>query len=541
MEILSDNLQKFAENNKKKKKVKEDFHQALTTDIILLESSLKRLISENDDNFIFNELKNVNLDDLPFPLIGRIQTILNYLPQNILHLYRTTVITKDLLKEYPTKPEKPDTNVKEKIKEYNETVKKYNIDVKKISDWNIKINTLMEYLDSVITVDLYGDLTFDISDKPYVYFKFLNTGIDEIEIFMLDLKNCPAPPIKKIKAIHIEDISGLLPSFLKSANEVRVYFETLTEAEEFHNSKDYVEAVYEKYLIKNDTMASDGGEWGMFNKRKTNLATPVMAPFSMNTLPTPVNLNSGEDEQEKESFYDDDYEANLSDCYYAKNDLIDRIYSIVPKDFFDKYGSVLVNPDMFIVGISDNKKWRKYEDIYFRYLGDETEADEELENTSEYSEELYEYMNDNLGIKTGSLKDCLHDIGVLNDRTDISFKEALKKVLDVENFDDDWEEEADFYSLQELDNYPTFEMLFNKLSNKDKQKIYTDSGVSTERELREEVEFEEHQDFENFEITEFTDNILTVFCGGDWQIPAKITFGMNNGKLAVKDYHLDMN
>ena len=539
MEILSGDLRKFAENNKKQKQVKEQFHLALTTTIVSLESSLKKLFSENEQSFIFNELKKVDLNELPFPLIGRIQTILNYLDQSILHDYRKNYITKELLKEFPEKPEKPDTNIKEKIKEYNDIVKKYNIEVKKVSDWNVKINTLMEYLDSVITVDLYGDTEFDIIDKPYVYFKFLNTDIDEIEVFMLDLKNCPAPPIKNIKSIKIEDISGKLPSFLKSANEVRVYFETMADAEEFNNSKDYVEGVYEKYLIKNDTMAKDGGEWGMFNNRKKNLSEPVIDPFSINNLPIPVNLNSGEDEEEKETFYDDDYEVNLSDCYYAKIGLMD-VYGIVPKDFFDKYGSLLINPNRFIVGISDNKKWRKSDDIYFRYLGDISDADEYLETESEYSEDLSDYLDTNIGIKKGTLKECLQDIGILNQNHKITFKDALKEVLNIDNFNSDWEDDAEMENLQDIDGFPTFEMLFNKLSTKEQNEVLKTTGVSTVKELREEVEFDEKQDFENFEITELNDKILSIHCGGDWQIPAKITFGLENGKVVVKDYHLDL-
>ena len=424
MENLKEfDLEKFVENGRKIKQVKNDFDKCLNTDIIELESSIKKLFA-NEQIYIYKELINLKLENISVSKVGRVQTILNYVSQTYLDLYRKEFESVNKLRDFIPIPERPEKVSAEVIKEYNESIKKIRESNTKIKDWNTKIYTLKEFLDSIIFIDIYGDKTMDVSLMPYLYFKFLNTDIDEIEIFMSELKNCSAPPVKKIKAIRIEDISDRLPKFLKSANEVRVFFNNNDEANEFHASKDYVESVYEKYIIKNDTMFADGGEWGMYNNRKNNLNESVIQDFSLDTIPTPISLNDGEIE-ENEKFNDSDYEVDLSDCYYTQ---IDNLFAIVPKEFYDKYGTILTNKKMFITGISDNKKWKRT-DIYFEYSGNNDDGYDYLSVMSEYSEELNEYISSNININIKN-NDENNDENTYNSAQDFVFAYGLHEYSD---------------------------------------------------------------------------------------------------------------
>lgn len=260
-------LVKFLENSKKSKKVKTDLKKCFNSEIYELKDNIK-ILFENEQNFILKEIKLLDINLISFSQIGRLQTILKFLVQENLNKYRTHIQNTYFIKDFLKSPEKPKSGSdKSMIEKYNKEIKEWQDESKKIKEFNSKLDTLTEWLESNITVDLYGDTTLNITNLPYVYFKFFNTDINEIEVFIQELKSCAVYPVKNIKRITIDDISANLPNFLKSVNEVRVYFETELEAEELNNSYDYVQGVYEKYVIKNDIMKKDGGEWGMYNKR----------------------------------------------------------------------------------------------------------------------------------------------------------------------------------------------------------------------------------------------------------------------------------
>ncbi len=385
-------LSKFLENSKKIKKTKEDFKRCFNSEIYELDANIKKLY-ENEHKFILKELNLLDLNSISVPQVGRLGTILNYLNQEYLDNYRQHIKNNYSLKEYPVAPIAPEIADKKSIEEFNKKVKTWKDECKIISEYNSKYKNVLEWLDTNIILDMYGDENLDITDLPYIYFKFLNTDIDEIEVFIQELKSCPAEPVKNIKRVTIEDISYKLPSFLKSANEVRVYFLNMEHATDLNNSKDYVEGVYEKYVIKNDTMKKDGGEWGMFNERKDNLNQPVINNFSFNNLPTPTNLNGGDDEMVEIDFYASDYTVDISDCIYAEIEVENKsLFAIVPKDYWNEYNTILVNNKMIIHGISDNKEWYK-KDIYFTTYDEKCDyAKEYLSDNSEYSEELQNYI-----------------------------------------------------------------------------------------------------------------------------------------------------
>jgi hypothetical protein len=520
---MSDNLnidlKKFAENAKKIRKVKEDFDKCLNAEIVELELGIKTLFNENEQLHIYNQLTKLDLNSISVPKVGRLQTILDFVAQEYLDKYRNHFLTNNARKEFPEAPKRPEGTDKTVIKEFNDTVQAWQKEVKQIKDWNTKYNTLTEYLDSIITVDLYGDTTLNVTALPYVYFKFMNTDIDEIEVFIQELKTCPAPPVKKIKSIKIEDIKDKLPAFVKSAKEVRVYFDTIQDAEELHGSADYVGGVYEKYVIKNDLMKKDGGEWGIFNKRKDNLANPVVGGFSLVSAPSPVNLNSGQGYAPDEDFYNEDYEVSLTDCYYAEAEISgDDIFAIVPKAFWDKYKTILVNKKMTITGISDNSKFTRKE-IYFMYMGDVTEGSNYISDEAEYSTELSEYLDADSQLSP--------------------FKRKLKMLLEINSFDEkDWIYDCESYNLTELQGFPDTEKLIAKLTPKAEMEFYKQAGVNSKKQYEDEIGYED-QDLENCDLVSLTDTQLEIRCGGDWQHPASITFGLKDGKIVVTDYHLE--
>jgi hypothetical protein len=403
-DLSIEDLKIFSDRIKKTKNANNDFIACLNSETHMLKDTLDKL-NTNDGEYILQVLLKFDLNTIDIYRVGRLLSILDNVPQNYLNKYRTYFFDTHIIKELPTKLIAPEPEFgkvldKDVILEFNKSLKEWGIETDNIIEWNRKIEIITENLNDNITIDLYGDITLDTINLPFVYFKFLNTDIDEIENFIHELRNCQLSIIKKIKTVEIVDIKDKLPSFLKSANEVRVFFTIIEEVEELHGCSDYIGSVYEKYIIKNDTMKKDGGEWGMFNQRKDNLDNPQVGSFSiqtaMNNIVNTPTLNSGDIEEEDSEFYSEDYEVSLSDCIYSTIKLEDGIvaFSIIPSDFYEEYKTILVNPNMFIEGISDNKKWRKH-DIYFRYLGTVDEAKEYLDdNDCSSNIELYNSIND---------------------------------------------------------------------------------------------------------------------------------------------------
>ena len=397
-DLSIEDLKLFSDRIKKTKNANNDFIACLNSETHMLKDTLDKL-NTNDGEYILQVLLKFDLNTIDIYRVGRLLSILDNVPQNFLNKYRTYFFETHFIKELPInliapEPEFGKVLDKDVILEFNKSLKEWRIETDNIIEWNRKIEIITENLNDNITIDLYGDITLDTTNLPFIYFKFLNTDIDEIENFIHELRNCQLSIIKKINTVEIVDIKDKLPSFLKFANEVRVFFTTIEEAEELHSCSDYIGSVYEKYIIKNDTMKKDGGEWGMFNQRKDNLDNPQVGSFSiqtaMNNIVNTPTLNSGDIEEEDSKFYSEDYEVSLSDCIYSTIKLEDGVvvFSIIPSDFYEEYKTILVNPNMFIEGISDNKKWRK-QDIYFRFLGTVDDAKEYLDGIgSVYSEEL---------------------------------------------------------------------------------------------------------------------------------------------------------
>lgn len=514
---------KFAEIVKKQMKIRNDFKICFDSDAYLTVKTIKDLYESNEHELILNELCRLKLSDIPFPKIGRLQTILNYLNQEQLKTFKDFFILNNPFKKSPEPPKRPEniTN-KEVVDIFNKEVKAWQNEVKDINEWNNKVSTLTEYIKSILTIDLYGDTTLNVDNLPYIYFKFFNTDIDEIEVFIQELKTCPIQAVEYIKAVKLLDISEKLPNTLKSANEVRFYLDNEEDAKTLNLAKIPLGAVYEKYVIKNLAMKKDGGEWGLYSERKDNISKDFTPSLSFNTMGIPLNLNSGTLADEDDNFYKNDYEVDLSDCYYSiVEDDDNMVYVIVPKKFWDKHASILINKDMFIMGISDDKNWRKY-DNYFKFINKNIlEYCDYLEDNSTFSQDLYNYVNNYINEDFLTLKD------------------ALKKILKINDFTQDWESSTDFYDLIKYIKIPTVNDLYNKLSIVDKTNFFKSIGFNTEAEFLLEYDMTEEQDFENCDVQNLSENKLILFVGGDWQHPAILEIELINGKLETTNYYLD--
>ena len=118
------------------------------------------------------------------------------------------------------------------------------------------------------------------------------------------------------------------------------------------------------------------------------------------------------------------------------------------------------------------------------------------------------------------------------------FKKKLKEFLwdeytekGYDNFEEGWEMYCGISKLEDLPNHPTAKQLFERLTEKGKEEYLKDC-----QQLSFELD-DEAQDFENYEIEEFTNEHLLLMAGGDWQCPANIRYELVNGELTVTDFY----
>ncbi len=392
MDISNDSLQKFKENVQKAKKAKEDLAKFMEemNDISRVKDAF---FKENEEVFILKALMDLDLEKVAFPRFARIQLALGYSSQSGIVKYSNHLKERYQKKTPPEKPVRPERVTKESIKDYSAEVAIWNKEAKVMFDWNQKLHAITEYVDSINFTGIYGDETVDATNLPFVYFKFLNTDKDEIDIFLQELKNCPVQVVTKIICARIEDITDKLPGFIQSGKEVRIHFNSKQEVDELLGSVDHIGSVYEKYVIKNRTMKMDGGEWGSSEKRKENLQNPTVPNFGFG-ISAPVTLNSGDEYEEDPKFHEKDYKVNVSDCYWGlfEQEDADTLFAIVPKEFWDNYKSLLYNPNMEIEGISDDKKW-KADSLYFKYFGNLSDGKSALLSLGAEFLDLEDYFN----------------------------------------------------------------------------------------------------------------------------------------------------
>lgn len=252
----------FLQNNKLSKKAKIDFQKCFDVDIVYLKESLNELFS-NNHNFILSEFKKVELENIPVPKVGRFMVMLDKLDQINLNKYRTYFHETYKFKEYPEKPEPNENMNKDEYKAYNDSIKKWNESVTSVDHWNTKWKSINENLNTHIKIDFYGDLNFVTTNKPYIYFDFLDTDLDKINVFITELKNIPVEQINKFKKIEVIDTKNENPESKYSMNQVRVYFDTVEDLMNIQLVETFVTGVYQKYIIINDNMKKMGGKWDL--------------------------------------------------------------------------------------------------------------------------------------------------------------------------------------------------------------------------------------------------------------------------------------
>jgi len=377
---------KIRENLNKLKKTGEDLVSYLN-EPIQVEQSRSTLLENSSESIIY-KLKELKYEELTRQEFSKVVLLLRYLDQYDLDEYRAFFVDSYGIKEFGEKPEKPEDISKESITAYNKELQEWNKKIDVIKEWNRHYKFLVDSLNDVITIELYGDTTLDVSYLSSVYFKFYETNLSDIEVFIQEIRTSPSEAVQNIKRVKVDDVSASVPKEISSAHEILFYFQNDEDADLFRKNEDVVYGVYEKFIIRNDTMKKIGGEWGLDSERKNNFqsATPFANPTSMPTHQTKTDTSISTME-----IFEDSYTVEISECIYSEKVYDDgsMVFVIQPEDFFNEFETILYNPKLSIKGITDDKNWDKKLDGSFHYRLGYSDALEYLEeNSAGFSDKL---------------------------------------------------------------------------------------------------------------------------------------------------------
>lgn len=370
---------KIRENLSKLKKAGEDLVSYLNEPIQVEHS--RSVLLENSSERVIYKLKELKYEELSRQDFSKIVLLLRYLDQYDLDEYRAFFKDTYSVKEFNEKPEKPEDVSRESITAYNKELQDWNKKIDEIKEWNRHYKFLVDSLDDVITIELYGDTTLDVSYLSSVYFKFYETNINDIEVFIQEIRTSPSEAVQNIKRVKVDDVSASVPKEITSAHEVLFYFQNDDDADLFRKNEDVVYGVYEKFIIRNDTMKKIGGEWGLDSERKNNFqsATPFANPTSV-----PTHNVKKDDSISTMDIFEDSYTVDISECIYSEKFYDDGsvVFVIQPEEFFNEFETILYNPKLTITGITDDKNWDKKLDGSFHYRLGYSDALEHLEEFS---------------------------------------------------------------------------------------------------------------------------------------------------------------
>ena len=107
--------------------------------------------------------------------------------------------------------------------------------------------------------------------------------------------------------------------------------------------------------------------------------------------------------------------------------------------------------------------------------------------------------------------------------------EKLKEIYKDEDYFDPYLLES------EIENWPETRVLLPEPSDDDDDTDNDDVDVIY---IKNEEQFFEPIDVENFMVTELGDDYLVIKCGGDWQEPYEIRIEILNDNLTVVSYEL---
>jgi hypothetical protein len=425
------------------------------------------------NDMIYHHIERVDLETFKKRNISRITQSLSRLGENYIIKYRNLINEKYDVKEIPEPPKADQENQlklspkerKQLVKEFNFKVKEYRKEVEEIEEWNLMITVLQEYFRDNIKEDLYGDTTLDVSSLPYVYFRMYNTDLNDIEVFIQNLRKCSAEGVNDILRINIEDVMGMIPDniLIQDAKEVQVYFENPDKAITFGKiSGEIVESVYQQFVLRIEYMRKYGADWGLWNEKKESLGAGNVGSIQNQNI-NPLQFSGGGEQEEYFDWFSDELEYSLRECYF-KPDKENNCFYIVPKEFYDDYKSLLDNKHLGLFELSND--WSNTGSSIFYYSGDFNEGLEILEEYSEFKDDLLEVSKNILLNKD-------QDNYEISRMTDDEFDEFIEE--------EGYKNESDFinacesYQLGEKTNILCFEPSYydwNLLQLNEKATIY---------------------------------------------------------------------
>jgi hypothetical protein len=382
---------KIQENLKKLKKTGEDLTEYLKESVNI--KIMRDNLLENSSERIIYKLKELKYKELDRKDFSKIVLLMRYLDQHDLDEYRTYLKESFNAEDFQEKPEKPEEVSKESIYKYNEELKLWNKSIDKTKEWNRNYKFLIDSLNDTITLDLYGDTSLNSDDLYGVYFKFYETNVSDIEVFIHEIRNSPSEAVQNVKKVELIDISGHVPEQIESAHEVFFYFQEEEEAILFRENETVAYGVYEKFIIRSNMMKKVGGEWGLDSERKDNFNDS--SSFS-NTNASHGHITSPNQPSTLDIF-EDDYEVDIEDCIYSEKVHEDgsMVFIIQPSDFFQEFETILNNPKLVINGITDDNNWDKRDDGSYSYRKGYAKALEFLdERTRGFDSKLDNYVID---------------------------------------------------------------------------------------------------------------------------------------------------
>lgn len=248
-------LSNFKKSTSSINKVKVDFKAFMESKLVSLNKDTEALLS-SPEGLILIELKTIEYRTGGNNQTARVKFLLNNLSKDTLKEYRKHILSnypKSLFEEENKVLNKKEDDIKNKISEWRKLngnnphhpkemeLEKRAIEAEEFNfhEFRARIDSILATFDELIPENVYGDETLETETLESVYFNFPdNENVDEryLEVFVKELRRIQSPHIQLIKRITIEGIS------------VKLWFDSIEDAEKFHSTKTFVEGIYDKYV-----------------------------------------------------------------------------------------------------------------------------------------------------------------------------------------------------------------------------------------------------------------------------------------------------
>ncbi len=248
-------LSNFKKSTNTITKTKGDFKSFMESKMVSLNKDTESLLN-NPEGLILLELKTIEYRTGGNNQTARVKFLLNHLSKDILKEYKHHIISiypKTLFEEDSKVLSKKDDDIKNKISEwrklnnnnphYPKEIELEKRDLVKeelnFHEFRARIDSIFATFDELIPENVYGDETLEIEGLESVYFNFPdNENVDDryLEVFVKELRRIQSPHIQLIRKITIESVS------------VKLWFDSIEDAEKFYSTKTFVEGIYDKYV-----------------------------------------------------------------------------------------------------------------------------------------------------------------------------------------------------------------------------------------------------------------------------------------------------